>query len=333
MEQEVEGMNLQRSNRIHALIFALCLIFGVAAVARAKRQQNRVTLNGRDVTILVTAHPHNERSRVLADSLKPEDFSVREDNRPQRILSVKRTGETPPIVAVVIQDNLVSRVSNEIRGIKSFIRGLPEGSRVMTGYISVGSLRVTQDFTTDRERAAASLRILVSSQAAAPFSPYEQVLEALRRFDTQPQARRIMLLVSDGLDVSRGFRSASPALAVELDRAIDEAQRRSVAVFAFYAPSVGLTSRSHLAVNFGQGCLNRMADETGGDAFFSGTDFVTFDPHFKELNYSLGHQWLITYRSENLEHGFRKIEVKTDYDLELLHPSGYRLRTRDIPRP
>lgn len=326
-------MNCQRMNRIDAGIFAMVVILGFVTIAIAQRTQNQVALRGRDVTILVTAHPHNERSRALADSLKPEDFSVREDDRPQRIISVKRPAETPPIVAVLIQDDLVSRVSNEIRGIKDFIRHLPDGSRVMTGYISVGSLRITQDFTTDRERAAASLRILVSSTSASPFSPYDEVLDALRRFDSQPSGRRIVLLVSDGLDVSRGFRSASPALSMDLDRAIDEARRRGISVFTFYAPSVGLTSRSHLAVNFGQGSLNRIADETGGEAFFSGTDFVTFDPYFKELNELLGRQWLITYRTTNVEPGFRKIEVKTEYDLELLHPSGYRLRGKDIPRP
>jgi len=66
------------------------------------------------------------------------------------------------------------------------------------------------------------------------------------------------LLVSDGLDVSRGFRSASPFQSIDLDRAISEAQRRGVAVFTFYAPSVGLTSMSLIAVNYGQGSLNRI---------------------------------------------------------------------------
>jgi VWFA-related protein len=323
----------QQSRRLWLCTFAGVIVFLLTARAIAQREPNRIDQNGRDITIAVTVHTDNDRSRRLADSLKPEDFSVREDNFPQRIISVKRPAEAPPIVAVLIQDDLVSRVSNEIRGIKDFIRRLPEGSRVMTGYISVGSMRVTQDFTADRERAAASLRILISSTSATSFSPYEQVLEALRRFDAQPQGRRIVLLVSDGLDVSRGFRSASPGLSVDLDRAIGEAQRRGVAVFAFYAPSVGLTRRSHLAVNFGQGSLTRIADETGGEAFFSGTDFVTFDPYFKEFNELLGRQWLITYRSANVEPGFRKIEVKTEYDLELLHPSGYRLREKDIPRP
>jgi VWFA-related protein len=323
----------QRWKRLCFATFVAVIMFLLIASAIARTEPTQVGLNGRDVTILVTVHPHNDRSRALADSLRPEDFSVREDDRLQRIISVKRPNEAPPILAVLIQDDLVSRVSNEIRGIKGFIRRLPEGSRVLTGYITAGSLRIAQDFTTDRERAAESLRILVSSGSASPFNPYVEVLEALRHFDSQPALRRMVLLVSDGLDVSRGFRSASPMLSMDLDRAVDEAQRRGISVFTIYAPSVGLTSRSHLAVSFGQGSLNRIADETGGEAFFSGTDFVSFDPYFREFNELLGRQWLITYRSTNLEPGFRKIEVKTEYDLELLHSSGYRLRGKDIPRP
>jgi hypothetical protein len=203
----------------------------------------------------------------------------------------------------------------------------------MTAYITAGSLSVTQDFTTDRERAASSLRILRSSTSGSPFNPYIEVIEGLRRFDSQPAGRRMALLVSDGLDVSRGFRSASPTLSLDLDRAINEAQRRNVAVFTFYAPAVGLTSRSHLAANLGQGSLNRIADETGGEAFFSGMDFVTFDPYIREFNELLGRQWLITYRSNNVGSGFRRIEVRTEFDLHLLHSPGYYAGGKDVLQP
>jgi VWFA-related protein len=278
------------------------------------------------VTVLVTAHPHNDRARANAQKIQANDFSVREEKRPQQIISVKSPSEAPPIIAVLIQDDLVSRVSNELDALRDFIRRLPEGSRVMTGYITAGSLQVAQDFTTDRESAAKSLRIVRSSQSSAPFNPYVEVLEALRRFDSQPVGRRMILLVSDGLDASRGFRSASPTQSIDLDRAIREAQRRGVSVFSFYSPSVGLTSVNRLAVNYGQGSLNRLADETGGEAFFSGTDFVTFDPYIKEFNELLGLQWLITYRSSNIGSGFRRIEVTTDADVHLHYPEGYSVR-------
>jgi VWFA-related protein len=300
------------------LVFALC--------ASAQKKQSDVSTSGRDVTILVTAHPHNDRTRANAQKLQADDFSVREEKRPQQIISVKGSSEAPPIISILIQDDLVPRVNNELNGFKDFIRRLPEGSRVMTGYITAGSLRVAQDFTTDREGAAGSLRVVRGAESAAPFNPYVEVLEALRRFDSQPVGRKIILLVSDGLDASRGFRSASPTLSIDLDRAIREAQRRGVAVFSFYSPSVGLTSVNRLAVNYGQGSLNRLADETGGEAFFSGTDFVSFDPYFKEFNGLLGLQWLITYRSSNLGTGFRRIEVTTESDVHLHYPEGYSIK-------
>src|SRR5215470_89643 len=56
--------------------------------------------------------------------------------------------QMPPVIEILIQDNLLSRVNNEISAIKSMIRSLPEGSRVLTGYITTGTLSVTQDFTT-----------------------------------------------------------------------------------------------------------------------------------------------------------------------------------------
>ena len=320
-------MKHQRSvHSVAMMIAVVALILVATASLGAQRQEREATVAGRDVTIQVTVHPHNDRARAAAAQFQADDFTVREEKRSQRIISVKRPGEAPPILAVLIQDDLVSRVNNEIKGIKEFIRRLPEGSRVMTGYITSGSFSVAQDFTTDLARAADSLRILRSSESAAPFNPYVEVVEALRRFDTQPAGQRMALLVSDGLDVSHGFRSASPFQSIDLDRAISEAQRRGVAVFTFYAPSVGLTSVSRIAVNYGQGSLNRLADETGGEAFFTGTDFVTFDPYFREFNDLLARQWLVTYRSANTGSGFRRIEVTTEANLHLHYPAGYRVR-------
>jgi VWFA-related protein len=307
-----------------AAIAAAAVLFAPAALAQ--RSRGGASVAGREVTIVVTAHPHNDRSRAAALKLSPDDFAVREEKRPQRILSVKRAAEAPPILAVLIQDDLVSRVNNELKSIKDFIRRLPEGSRVMTGYLTAGSLRVTEDFTTDRARAADSLRIVRSFASAAPYNPYVELIEALRRFDAQPTGRRIVLMVSDGLDTSRGFRSASPMLSLDLDRAIREAQRRGTPVFSFYAPTVELTSVNRLAANYGQGSLNRLADETGGEAFFSGTDFVSFDPYLKEFNELLGLQWVITYQSSNTGSSFRRIEVTTEADVHLHYPQGYRPR-------
>lgn len=309
----------ERRGAVTAISF-LCLtsIFAVGQTG-----QRGASVSDRDITILVTAHPHNARMREAALKLRPDDFAVREDGRPQQIISVKRASEAPLILAVLIQDDLVSHINNEIARIKEFIRRLPDGTRVMTAYITAGALQVTQDFTTDRGRAADSLRILRSSESGAPYNPYVEVVTAVRRFDSQGTGRRMILLISDGLDTSHGFRSSSPTLSLDLDRAIRESQRRGVAVLSFYAPSVGLTSVSRMAVNFGQGSLIRLADETGGEAFTAGSDVVSFDPYFKELDEVLSFQWLITYRSSTIGKEFRHIEVTTEQGVHLHYPSGY----------
>ena len=308
------------------LLVSVALLLLLAATAPGQRKQSGQSSSDRDITILVTAHPHNDRMRDIAAKLKTEDFIVREDKRPQQIISVTRASEAPTILAVLIQDDLVSRVNNELNALKEFIRRMPDGSRVMTAYVTSGTLQVTQDFTTDRERTAASLRVLRSNEAGSPYNPYVEVVEALRRFDSQPAGRRLILLISDGLDTSHGFRSASPRQSPDLDHAITEAQRRSVAVFSIYAPTVGLARVRGMEVNFGQGSLIRLADETGGEAFMSGTDFVSFDPYFKEMNDVLGLQWLITYRSSGIGRSFRSVEITTEQNIHLHYADGYRPR-------
>jgi hypothetical protein len=219
--------------------------------------------------------------------------TISNDNNEQR----KRLQSIEPLnLAILIQDDLVSQVSNELGITRDFIRSLPTGSRVMIGYITAGSLQVRQPFTTDLDKAASSLRIPLSSDASAPFNPYVEVLEALKKFENSKSNTNALLLVSDGLDTSRGFDSTAAGQTIDLQRAINEANRRNVAVFSFYAPSVGLTSHNRLAASYGQSSLNRLSNETGGKAFFQGTTgFVTFDSYFVRLRETLNRQYAKAY--------------------------------------
>jgi hypothetical protein len=198
----------------------------------------------------------------------------------------------PLNIAILVQDDLISRVGNELGVTREFIRSLPAGSRVMVGYITAGSLQVRQPFTTDLGRAASSLRIPIASTSASAYNPYVEVLEALKKFDSSWQGHNAILLISDGLDTSRGFDATSAGHTLDIDRTISEANRRNTAIFSFYAPSVGLTSRSYLAASYGQSSLNRVSHDTGGRAFFQGTTgFVTFDSYFSRLRAELNRQY------------------------------------------
>src|SRR6185369_6939555 len=122
--------------------------------------------------------------------------------------AAKETSESvrnPINIAILIQDDLISRVGNELRVTRDFIRALPPGSRVMVGYITTGTLQVRQPFTTDLNRAANSLRIPIASTSASPYNPYVEVIDAMKKFDSSWPGQKAVLLISDGLDTSRGF--------------------------------------------------------------------------------------------------------------------------------
>ena len=223
-------------------------------------------------------------SAVWVASATPK---INDENEQRRLQTIE-----PLNLAILIQDDLVPQVGNELGVTRDFIRSLPQGSQVMVAYITTGALQVRQPFTTDLEKAARSLRIPTASTASSPFNPYVEVIEALRKFDSDNRNANALLLISDGLDTSRGFDSTAAGHTLDIERAIREANKRHVSVFSFYAPSVGLTSHSRLAASYGQSSLNRISNETGGRAFFQGSSgFVTFNSYFDRLRETLNRQY------------------------------------------
>jgi len=240
------------------------------------------------VSIATLALALNVSAATLAVGPGNNVLVTEQKNRSQKQARVAE----PLNLAVLVQDDLISQVGNELGVTRQFIRSLPSGSRVMVGYITTGRLQVRQPFTSDLDKAAGSLRIPRSSTTASPYNPYVQVIEALKNFDATWKDRNAILLISDGLDTSHGFDATTSAHTIDIERAIKKANEANVAVYAFYAPSVGLTSRSRLAASYGQNSLNRLADDTGGKAFFQGTTgFVTFDSYFDRLRKKLNEQY------------------------------------------
>ena len=312
--------------RLHPLVLQLSVTFVFAlCCATAFGQPQSIASNGdsrgpgKPMTVPVTIRVKEETE------LQNIDLSIHEDGEPQTIISLRGIGTSTPItLAVLIQEDLVPSVGNEIKDLADFIRQLPKGSRVMVGYLRAGSLQVKQRFTIDLEKAASALRPPSGFASASPYNPYVEVIEALKRFEGQPLGRRAILLVSDGLDVSRGIDSSSPTQSVDLQRAVNESQRRGVAIYGFYAPTV-LAAANPALVSNAQSSLLRLSDETGGLAFFQGTGApVSFRPFINELDTSLQKQAALTFLSTHLKKGFHKIEVKSSTPgVRVAYPSGY----------
>jgi VWFA-related protein len=315
-----------QTRRVVAVVFAALLLtvfgsksekaFGQPAIGNTSSSAKPVTI---PLTIRVKGTTPSEVE------LQTVDLTVNEDGEPQTILSIRALGTNSPInLMVLIQDDLVSSIGLEIKPLANFIRRLPRGSRVSVGYLRTGTLQVRQKFTADLERAAKSLRMPIGSDNAAPYNPYVEVIEALKRFDAQPAGRRAILMVSDGLDISRGLSSSSAGQSLDLQRAISEAQRRAVAIYSFFAPTVTSSANTGLIPN-AQSSLQRLSDETGGRAFFQGLGVPTsFDPFIRELNSALDRQIALTYLSTHTGKGFHRVKISSSRpDVEVNYPTGY----------
>jgi VWFA-related protein len=308
-------MKIKRKTSVSLIICLVSFSLFASAVAQDSRSRGAA----KPVTVPVTIRLRDAKPVEM----RFVDYLLREDGEMQTILSARTPNESPMTLAILLQDDLVTSVSIEGKTVANFVRNQPGGSRVMIGYIHQGTLEVRKKFTNELDRAADSVRPPLGLASAGPFNPYVEIIEGLRRFDSQPLGRRAMIVVSDGIDVSRGLDSSAPNQSVDLRRAINEAQRRSVAIYSIFAPSAGQGAQS-LNLN-GQSCLELLSNDTGGRAFFQGTSApVSFDPFLKQIDALLGRQIALTYLSTHTKKGFHKLDIKPlERDVEIRHPAGY----------
>ena len=309
-----------RTPRYSGIAFVLITAFALAVTSAFAQDGGRRSRGApRPVTVPVTIKVKKPEVEI-----RVVDLLIREDGDVQSMLSMRRPADNAITLAVLLQDDLVPSIANEAKTIADFVRNLPQGSRVMVAYIRSGSLSIPRKFTNDIDKAAAAVRPPLGIASAGPYNPYVEILEALRRFDSQPLGRRAMIVVSDGLDLSRGIDSSTPGQSLDLDRAIAQAQRRSVAIYSMYAPPAAGIGNQLLTLN-GQSCLQKLSDDTGGRAFFQGTGApVSFNAFLKDINSSLGQQIALTYLSTHPNKGFHRLDIKAmDRDVEVRYPAGY----------
>jgi len=141
--------------------------------------------------------------------------------------------------------------------------------------------------------------------------------------DTVSAGAGDLVLITDGADTySRA----------DLNDAIDIAQRTETTIFAI-STKAGL-SGTVVGVETGQvkskadKDLERLCDETGGAAFFTG-DMLTLERSFSKISKELRSQYLITYKPTNDKYdgSYRRVEVKltgSQNNMKLRTKRGYK---------
>lgn len=222
--------------------------------------------------------------------------------------------------AIVIDEEAGTDLGLQLNDIKDFIKETPSAARVAVFYAANGTVRIAQDFTTDHEAAAKSVRLPLG-MVGAYASDYLSIIDLMKRWPATG-ARREMLLVADGIDRFRGDIPESP----DLNSAIERAQKSGFIIHTIYARGVGLYGRNFFRVSLGQSNLSKLADETGGESFFQGTQTpIAYAPFLKQLNFVLNHQYLVTALDKPAKKAsLRRIRVRTEISgVEISAPENW----------
>jgi hypothetical protein len=190
---------------------------------------------------------------------------------------------------VLIEEAIGTSVVSQFDDLRRFMNSQPPTTAVAIGYMRNGSVQIVQNFTTDHPAAGKTLRIPLGA-AAGGTSPFLSITDAIKHWP-EGRSRRAILLISDGVDPLQPGISNS-----YLDDAVRQAQRTGTQIYAIYTSRGGHFGHTFWRISVGQDNLSRLADETGGEAYFSGFDTpVAFAPFLEELASRLSHQYTLTF--------------------------------------
>lgn len=209
---------------------------------------------------------------------------------------------------VLIDDVSNTSLASQFEDIRHFMNALPPTTAIAVGYMENGTVRLVQNFTKDHSEAGKALRFPLGFGAGGS-SPYLSITDAIHRWPESP-AQHEILVISSGIDPLQPGTVDS-----YLDEAISEAQRAETQVSAIYASGSGHFGHSFWRVTQGQNNLSRLADETGGEAYFQGFETpIAYAPFLDQFAERLNHQYKLTFLA-NADKKPTRIHVKLETEV------------------
>lgn len=293
---------------------AVLILLGAALVAAAEPPAA-----SDQVQVVVTAVGRHGKA---PEPVPANSVVVFQEKQRRPVVNWEPLASQPVNLALVIDDSLGTGLGIQLDSLAQFIRALPANVRVAVVYTRNASAAAQQDFTPDHEAAARALRLPLGSPGAIG-SPYLSLADLLERWPPGKAPGQV-LFISHGIDLFRGIADSAPGINPDLQRAINLALRRGTVVSTLYAEGAGRLLKNFFLVSNGQGCLARLAAETGGEAYFQGFSTpVSFQPFLERFGENLGQQYLLTFRASLGEKpAYRRLRVEAEVpDVELIYPT------------
>lgn len=307
---------MHKGVRLTGLLLVVAAVFFAALPAMAQEKAAPSTV---PVTTVVTViGPKYSAPPAVGKN----DVSVYQNRDKQTVTSwIPAQGDKAALqLAIVIDDSDNTSLGSQFSDITSFIKSLPASTSVGIFYSSNGTVQIASDFSTDHDAVAKKLRMPFGN-VGAYSSLYLSLMDFMKRWPVS-SARREIFVIADGIDRFRG-----DPFSPDVDSTIRRAQMSGIMIHTIYASGVGYASRNFFRVNNGQSNLARMADGTGGESFFQGTQTpISFAPFLSNLDTVLKNQYWLTFtmnRSKKAKGDLQRFRVRTELkDVELSAPDS-----------
>ena len=265
----------------------------------------RTTTNEVRVVFTVT----DKHGHYIKD-LKQGDFKVVDDKKPAELRSFHSETDLPLEVGLLIDasNSVRDRFKFEQEAAIEFLNGT-----IRRGYdeaFIVGfdvTPEVVQDFTDNTESLSIGVRSLRAGGGTAMYDAlYFACRDKLLKHEQTRQVRRAIILLSDGEDNQSH---------VTREEAIEMAERAETIVYTISTNISGMKGA-------GDKTLERIADATGGRAFFPFQMREVSDA-FSSIQEELRSQYAVAYKPENFmaDGRYRTIEIQAP-------GKGFKVRTR-----
>lgn len=274
--------------------------------------------------ITVPVFVTDRRGRRITD-LKQNDFVVRDEGQPVEISYFAASGQPVALVFALDASGSVRSVITQQRetALALFSRFGPDSRAAVLHFSDQAAFAV--QFTSDANivRQAFNFAALPDRRTAI----FDAALVAVRAYDTQPRSlaeRRIVLLLSDGLDTASTTRASV---------VIDEALASGVSIYVIHLP-IFMPSNGRLVPRPPSKGFRELAKATGGRYFMVGNTQTALNPHaeydltaiFEAIAEEIQSQYLLGYYPSDAtrDDRFRRIEVK------LLRSDNRQLRIQTL---
>jgi len=309
----------------------LCAIFGTIAVlpwsASLTRAQEKTAASKAQVHVVISNMA--ERNDAELPRLTQQDVKVKQGKTNLQVTQfIPAQGDNAALQLMILIDDTLntSAVGNNLNDLREFIKAQPASTVVGIAYMANATMHIAQNFSPDHEAAAKAIRLPRGVLSTAD-SPYLSLISLVKSWPQQ-NVRRVVLMVTDGIDRLRGEKPrpdqlgpsygpvyhSMPTISVDATSASEVSQRYNVLVFSMYSPGVGRAGRSSWDLDIGLSGLNKIAEETGGECYSLGTSaLVSFQPYLERFQKTLDNQYYLVFLAERKKKaGLQRVKIETE---------------------